>query len=217
VGPTARRSSIRGAVHHQHGLRQSQPAQPPGRSGSPGAGVKVAWIADGLDPNNGNFIAATGHRRSIRPRAATTRTSLATDPTSRRAATKRSSTPTPIAGQGLQHPTTCRLGAQPDPTPATSGSREVAPGASLVGLDVFGDNEVTTESSFLEAINYAVETDHVNVINESFGSDRSPDISAWTRPSSSTTPRSRPASPSRYRRAMRGRSTRSAPRPLTPT
>jgi hypothetical protein len=39
----------------------------------------------------------------------------------------------------------------------------VAPGASLVGL-VFGSN-----SSVLRAIDYAVTTDHVDVLNESFG------------------------------------------------
>ncbi len=54
----------------------------------------------------------------------------------------------------------------------------IAPGITIDAYKSYGDNDMTTLSSFLETIDYAVNVDHVNVLNEEGGWFPFPDDAA---------------------------------------
>jgi hypothetical protein len=160
------------AIENLHAATQTGTGDAAQALGYTGAGVKVAFIADGLDPDNPDFIRANGQHVFIDYKDFSgTGTDAPTD--GAEAFLDASSVAAQgrqvynVAGYGTGLSTACRIRIL-----------GVAPGASLVGLNVFGSSNFAYDSVLLEAINYAVTQDHVNVINESLGDNPFPDTAS---------------------------------------
>jgi hypothetical protein len=137
-----------------------------------GAGVKVAFIADGLDPNNPDFVRADGSHVIIDYQDFSGEGIDA--PTDGGEAFGDASS---IAAQGRATYDLSQFVNPAHPLPPGCNIRilGMAPGASLVALKAFAGNGSTTTSNLVQAIEYAVDTDNVDVINESFGGEPFPD------------------------------------------
>jgi hypothetical protein len=141
--------------------------------GIDGSGVTVAFIADGLNINDPDFIRADGSHVFVDYKDFSGEgTSV---PTGGGEAFLDASS---IAAQGRKVYNISNYSALPLNRKCDIRIEGVAPGASLVGLDVFGAEDGGFNSSFLQAIDYAVSVDHVNVLNESLGNNYYPDDQA---------------------------------------
>jgi hypothetical protein len=150
--------------------------------GIDGAGVKVAFLADGFDPTNPdlqrNAAYASAGSAAGSP-VVTDYEDFSGDGTA---------APTPgaeafgdissIAAQGNQVYDLSHFVNAAHPLPAGCDIKivGVAPGASVLGLKIFGENDFSSDSGILQAIEYAV-AHGAKVINESFGGDPFPDTS----------------------------------------
>jgi hypothetical protein len=142
-----------------------------------GKGVKVAYIADGLDPNLPGFIRPDGSHVFIDyqdfsgdPAGTPTEGGEAFGDASSIAA-QDGSDRKPLIFDISKFVSA----AHPLPSPCNIRIRGMAPGASLVGLKALSVTSGFTLSSVVQAIEYAVVTDDVDVINESLGINAFPD------------------------------------------
>ncbi|MGO8956242.1 MAG: hypothetical protein ACLQFR_02525, partial [Streptosporangiaceae bacterium] len=141
--------------------------------GFTGNGVTVAYMADGIDIHNVNFIKANGKSIFTQYRDFTGDGTQGPSGGGGEAFLDANS----IAGQGRHVYNVQYFGAQSLTQTCNIKIEGVAPGVSLEGLRVFGVGNATTTSAFLDAINYATVVKPVNVLNESFGINGIPDTS----------------------------------------
>jgi len=138
-----------------------------------GTGVRVAFIADGLDINNPDLTRA-GHSIVFDYQDFT-----GDGVNGKTGGGEAFGDAASIAAQGNQTYDLSQFvnPAHPLPPGCTIRIRGMAPGASLASLKVFGLGGAFA-STIVQAIDWAIERDHVDVINESFGGNPFPDDEA---------------------------------------
>jgi subtilisin family serine protease len=184
---------IPAGAHPAHPALTSTPVQPicPGNPAAPliepearqvmnaaaadqivtGSGVKVGIIADGIDPANPDLIRPNSQHVIIDYQDFSGSGPGA--PTDGREAFLDAGT---IAAQGNQSYDLSGFVNPAHPLPAGCNIKieGIAPGASLAVLNVAGSNAGFFDSQAIQAIEWAVLHDHVNVLNESFGANPVP-------------------------------------------
>jgi hypothetical protein len=138
-----------------------------------GSGVKVAFLADNMDPNYADFIRPDGSHVF-----SDFQDFSGDGPNTTDSGAEAFGDASSIAAQGTVVHDLSKFVNQNHPLPAGCNIivKGVSPGASLVGLNVFGST--ATNSAVLQAIDYAVTVDHVDIINESLGLNQYPDSSS---------------------------------------
>jgi hypothetical protein len=148
--------------------------------GIDGAGVTVAYMAGGIDTTIPDFQRNPAYGAGGAP--VVTQYDFSGDGTnapSGDVATESFLDASSIAAQGNTAYNLAQFVAPPQAArlPAAGCWIKIlgaAPGANVMGLKVFAQNNDTTESGFLQAIQYAVQHG-VKVINQSFGANNFPD------------------------------------------
>ncbi|HTX32890.1 MAG TPA: S8 family serine peptidase [Solirubrobacteraceae bacterium] len=141
-----------------------------------GSGVTVAFIAEGIDPNNPDFIRPDGSHVFVDYRDFTGQ-----GPNSQTGGAEAFGDASTIAAQGRVKYDLSQFtnASHPLPPGCDIVLKGVAPGASLVGMKVFPTfNGIPTgayTSTIIQGMDWAVSHDHVNVLNESFGLADIPD------------------------------------------
>ena len=152
-------------------IADNDPSVPQAASLATGKGVKVAFFADGVDINNPDFIRPDGSHVFIDYRDFT-----AGGPDAPTSAIEAFGDASSIAAQGRQvyDLSTFVNPAHPLPPGCNIRIRGMAPGASLIGMKVFGE-EGAFASVIIQGMDWAVTHDHADVLSESFGGYAMPD------------------------------------------